>query len=471
MKKEMLRVNNLNFSAPAKKLENVSFCIMEGEIVGFCGLTYSGKDLLVRLLSGDIQENIGKYHVYLHGRRVTDNTILKKKVYHIKASNYVIDNWTVAEYIGLVGSHWIQMMWNKRILQEEAAEFFEKSGIPFDVSRRMRELTEIEKRIVDLIKACRHNAKVIIIEDEFEGMSPGSIREFGKIMKKVVTGKMAVIVNSYSETVLSILSEKYIIFKKERIVKKCKKEYIESSSHLEKFLLESGINFKKKSLDSYTPGQIENKNPIYEIRSLELKGGRKIDFTFSRGEVVTFLTVDGKERERLFRIFSGRELGGNTYCLLDSKRYERADSGEFVRRKVVSVMHMGSKEEVLAGMSPGENLLLPSIRKISSFEYIIASGKMRKMIKQNMKNILVRPGAVVRNLEVNDLISITLERWYIYNPKVLVLFEPFQQCDVYGVSIVKSYIKKFASRGAVIIIIKSRGEYIEDISDQIISIE
>ena len=134
-------------------------------------------------------------------------------------------------------------------------------------------------------------------------------------------------------------------------------------------------------------------------------------------------------------------------------------------------MHMGSKEEVLAGMSPGENLLLPSIRKISSFEYIIASGKMRKMIKQNIKNILVRPGAVVRNLEVNDLISITLERWYIYNPKVLVLFEPFQQCDVYGVSIVKSYIKKFASRGAVIIIIKSRGEYIEDISDQIISIE
>jgi ABC-type sugar transport system ATPase subunit len=90
MKKEMLRVNNLNFSAPAKKLENVSFCIMEGEIVGFCGLTYSGKDLLVRLLSGDIQENIGKYHVYLHGRRVTDNTILKKKVYHIKASTMLL---------------------------------------------------------------------------------------------------------------------------------------------------------------------------------------------------------------------------------------------------------------------------------------------------------------------------------------------------------------------------------------------
>jgi ABC-type sugar transport system ATPase subunit len=472
MKKEVLRINNMNFEfAQAKKLENISLCIMEGEVVGFLGLTYSGKDMLVRLLSGDIQEDIRKYHVYLHGQKVSDNTVLEKKVYHIKASNYIIDNWTVAEYIGLVDSRWIQMMWNKRVLEEEAAKYFEKSGVPFDVSRRMRELTELEKRIVDVVKACRHNAAVVIIEDEFEGMSPESIKKLEKMMKRLIAAKMAVIVNSYSETVLSILSEKYIIFKKGRIVKKCKKEYIQDSSHLEKFLLGTGITSKKKGLDSYTPEQVENKKPVYEIRGLELKGGRNRDFKFGRGEVVTFLTEDGKERERLFRIFSGRELGGDTYCFLDSNRYETAGFEEFVRRRVVSVMHMGSKEEVFASMSPGENLLLPSIRKISSLEYITASGKMAKMMKQNMKNMVTKSEAAVGNLEINELISITLERWYIYNPKVLVLFEPFQQCDLYGVSIVKSYIKKFANRGTVIIIIKSREEYIEDISDQIIGIE
>lgn len=472
MKKEALRINNLNFEfVQAKKLKNIFLCIMEGEVVGFLGLTYSGKDLLVRLLSGDIQEDIRKYHIYLHGKKVSDNTVLEKKVYQIKASNYIIDSWTVAEYIGLVDSRWIQMRWNKRIMEEEAARYFEDSGISFDVSRRIRDLTELEKRVVDLVKACRHNAEVMIIEDEFEGMSPESIKELGRIMKKVVSGKMAVIVNSYSETVLSILSEKYIIFKKGSIVKKCKKEYIQDSAHLEKFLLGTGITSKKKNLDSYTSGPIENKRPVYEIRELELKGGRKKDFKFGRGEVVTFLTVDGKERERLFRIFSGRESGGGIYCLFDSNRYETADFGGFVREKVVSVMHMGSEEEVFASMSPGENLLLPSIRKITSLEYIAASGKMEKMMKQKMRNMVTMSEAAVRSLEVNELISITLERWYIYNPKVLVLFEPFQQCDLYGVSIVKSYIKKFSNRGTVIIIIKSREEYIEDISDQIISIE
>ena len=75
------------------------------------------------------------------------------------------------------------------------------------------------------------------------------------------------------------------------------------------------------------------------------------------------------------------------------------------------------------------------------------------------------------SLEINDVISMTLERWYIYNPRVLILFEPFVMCDAYGVSIVKSYIKKFVSRGTAVIMIKSREEYVEDISDQIIRLE
>ena len=72
---------------------------------------------------------------------------------------------------------------------------------------------------------------------------------------------------------------------------------------------------------------------------------------------------------------------------------------------------------------------------------------------------------------INVLIGITLERWSIYNPRVLVLFEPFALCDIKGTQIVKDYIKKFAARGISVIIVKTREEYVEDISDQIIRID
>lgn len=472
MKKEILRINSLNYTyAGNRKLENISMCILEGESVGFLGLTYSGKDLLVRLLCGEAEADIRGLDIYVDGARMSDQEELARYVYRIAVSNYKIDDWTVAEYIGLVDSGWFQMLWNRRRLEEETDAYFKELGIPFDVSRKLKELTELEKRIADMVKARRHGARIVIVEDEFEGMRPESIGEFARIMKRLARENMAVIINSHSDMVLSMLSDKYIIMKKGRIVKKCRTDYIQGSRHLEKFLLGSTIKSKKQDMDSYALEQSEEKKTVYRVRGLELKDGRKGDFNFSRGEVVTFLVLDGREKERLFLVLSGRQPGRDIYCNIDSREYASGDFSGFVRGKVVSVMHMGSKEEVFTHMSAGQNLLLPSLGKISSVEYIASSGRISKMLKQNMDSDAMMPDMEAGDLEINDLISITLERWYIYNPKVLVLFEPFAQCDVYGVSIVKSYIKKFANRGTAVIILKSREEYVEDISDKIISLD
>ena len=202
-----------------------------------------------------------------------------------------------------------------------------------------------------------------------------------------------------------------------------------------------------------------------------MSSGKVQDFNFLKGEIVTFLALDGKVKERFFMVLSGRRAAPYLSCVLGSRMYRAADFSDYVREKIVSVMHMGSEEEVFTGMSAGENLLIPSLRKISSFEYIANSSKIPRMLGEELMQTEIAPESTAENLGVNDIISITLERWYIYNPKVLILFEPFARCDLMGVSIVKSYIKKFANRGTAVIIIKSREEYVEDISDQIISVD
>lgn len=474
MKKEILRINNLNLNySQTKKLEHVSLCILEGESVGFMGLTYSGKELLVQILTGGTDEDIRDHIVYVDGRKVMDNAELEKKVYRITASNYVIDDWTVAEYIGLVDAGWFKMIWGRHILEEETSAYFDELELPFDVSCRMRDLTELEKRLADLVKACRHGKKIVIIEDEFEGLRPESIRKFSRVMKRIIKGRMAVIVNSHSDMVLSTLSDKYVIFQNGCIVKKCQKNYIRNSAHMEKFLMGNKIISSKGSLDSYKLEEnAQNEQAaIYRVCGIKLKSGRTEEFSFARSEVTTFLILDGKEKERIFMQLSGRQHEEGSYCILNSRRYDNMNFTEFVEEKVVSVMHMGSREEVFSSMSVGENLLLPSLQKISSLEYIASAKKMLKMLGNNMDNREILSNTSADELGINDLISLTLERWYVYNPRVLVLFEPFALCDAYGVSIVKSYIKKFANKGTAVIIVKSREEYVEDISDQIVSLD
>lgn len=473
MKKEILRINNLNAKpSQMERLENVTLHILEGEIVGFLGLTYSGKDLTVRILAGDMQEELAKHHIYIEGEKIRGNFELQKKVYRIAASNYIIDDWSVAEYIGLVESRWIKLVWRRKYLEEQMRDFLLGLGVDIEASKKMKELSELEKRIVDIVKAKWLHKKLLIVEDEFEGMRPESIRAFGAVMKRLIMSDMGVIINSHSDMVLSLLSEKYIIFKTGRIVKKCGKYYIADSAHLEKFLLGRGVISRKKSLDSHMLEQQNNEgNPVYQILGLKMNSGKIQDFSFLRGEIVTFLVLDGKNKERLFMVLSGRMAAPYHSCILNSCVYRAADFSDYVKEKVVSVKHMGSESEVFSGMSTGENLLIPSLRKISSLEYIANSSKIPKMLKQEFEQAETAEEGFADNLGVNDIISITLERWYIYNPQVLILFEPFARCDLMGVSIVKSYIKKFANRGTAVIIIKSREEYVEDISDQIISVD
>lgn len=473
MKKEILRINNLNAEpSQMQRLENVTLYILEGEIVGFLGLAYSGKDLTVRILAGDTQEEPGRQHIYIEGRRMAGNAQLHENVYRIAASNYIIDDWSVAEYVGLVESGWFQLVWKRRRLEEQVRDFLSRLGVDIDAAKKMKELSELDKRIVDIVKAKWQGKKLLIVEDEFEGMRPESIRAFGTAMKRLIEGDMGVIVSSHSDMVLSLLSEKYIIFKAGRIVKKCRKSYIADGAHLEKFLLGSGVISKKKSLDSHML-EIQNNEgkPVYRILGLKMSDGKIQDFSFLKGEIVTFLALDGKKKERLFMVLSGRMAAPYDSCVLDSRIYRSADFSDYVQEKVVSVMHMGSEDEVFTGMSMGENLLIPSLRKISSFEYIANSSRIPRMLKQELGQTEFADESPTDNLGVNDIISITLERWYIYNPRVLILFEPFARCDLMGVSIVKSYIKKFANRGTAVIIIKSREEYVEDISDQIISVD
>ena len=77
MKKELLRINQLNYTyTRTRKLENVSFCILEGECIGFLGLTYSGKDLLTGLLGGELTEGKGNGSIYIGGQKVNDWEVL-----------------------------------------------------------------------------------------------------------------------------------------------------------------------------------------------------------------------------------------------------------------------------------------------------------------------------------------------------------------------------------------------------------
>lgn len=469
MKKEMLRIHNLNcISSTLVKLVDTSLYLMAGETIGLLGLINSGKNLLIDILCGCQEEFQGT--IFLEGKRVVHMTGLHKYVYKINISNYLIDNWSVAEYIYLLSEPSIMGIYHRKKLIRKANSLIQELGLNLDASKELKNLTELEKRLMDLVKAYNQGAKVLVIEDDLEGCSPQDIMQFKTVLNHVINDRMVAIVNSYSDQVLKILSDKYIFFKKGRIVKKCNKDYIKDKNHMEKLLLGNTVITRKRSLDNYEIEYNTTKDTMYSVRNMLLKNN-EIQFDFYKGEVVSILDLDVKEKKYVFDLLSGRCIDKSLDLFLEQSPCYFSDITDFVKHKIVSIANLGNKEELLLQMSIGDNLLLPSLDKVTSMQYVFSQHKITDMLEKEVKENITEFKNPIQDMSTNDCFVLLLERWYIFKPKVLILFEPFIHCDLFSLSLVKSYIRKFTKLGTTVIMIKSSPEYIEDISNRIIYIE
>ncbi|MCD8083044.1 MAG: hypothetical protein LUE86_05945, partial [Clostridiales bacterium] len=113
-------------------------------------------------------------------------------------------------------------------------------------------------------------------------------------------------------------------------------------------------------------------------------------------------------------------------------------------------MKIGDNYEIFEKMSVGDNLLLPSLKKISCLEYLKSGRKITGILSAEMSDESFGQDVVVRDLNQNSHISVAFDRWYVFNPQVIVLYEPFSSCDDYVVSVITSYINKFYNRGTAV---------------------
>lgn len=471
MKKIVLKMNDLNMRhGRYGKLEHASFFALEGEVSGLMGLDSSGNELVARILLGEAEIDFSANNVYIDGRKIRGPEERRKLVGHMAAAAPVIQNWTVAEYVGLRDISWFLSSRAKKQLHKEVTEQFTEIGVSLDIDKKMKELSELERRMVELVRARKAGVRVLVIEDECEGMNRDTIQAYKAFLKKAIEGRMAVLLLCHSELAASVLTDNYIIFRRGRVVKRWRRDSRYNNGRVNDYLLGNTMIRKKKTLDNYARKAHASEDVIYGVRNLELQGAW-YDYDFRKGEITTFVILNNAERMRFFDALCGRSTPADTVYVLEGQRFQQPRYRVFMENRVVSFMKMGNDYEIFEKMSVGDNLLLPSLKKIPGVEYMSSGSRITRILSDEIENDSLRHRDVVKELDSNEHITIAFDRWYVFNPKVIVLYEPFAGCDAYGVSIIVSYIKKFSNRGTAVIVIKSSLEYMADISDRVFNFE
>jgi len=209
----MIEIKSITKKYGAKKaVDDISFTVQKGEIIGLLGPNGAGKTTTMNILTGYISSSKGT--VLVDGFDILKNPEeVKKRIGYLPENPPLYMDMTVIDYLSFVYELKNVKLPKKEHLEEVMAMF--KIG---DVSHRLiKNLSKGYKQRVGLAQALVGNPEILIFDEPTVGLDPKQINEIRSMIKKL--GKeRTIILSSHILPEVSAICERVIIISKGKIV-------------------------------------------------------------------------------------------------------------------------------------------------------------------------------------------------------------------------------------------------------------
>ena len=194
-------------------VDDISFDVKDGEIVGFLGPNGAGKSTTMNMITGFIEPTKGQ--IIING-----NDISKRPRKAKKEIGYMPEN--VPLYYELTAKEFISYMAELKLVKrserkKEIEKVIEETGLQDVQNKLIRNLSRGYKQRVSLAGALVGNPDVIILDEPTVGLDPKQITEIRELIKELGK-KHTVILSTHILSEVSQICEKVIIINKGRII-------------------------------------------------------------------------------------------------------------------------------------------------------------------------------------------------------------------------------------------------------------
>ncbi len=195
-----------------KAVNDISFSVSKGEILGFLGPNGAGKSTTMNILTGYLSKTSGK--VSICGFDILDNPKeAKRKIGYLPEQPPIYNEMTPMEYLDFV----CDLKGVDEFKKEHIEVVMSQVGITHMKSRLIRNLSKGYKQRVGLAGALIGNPEVLILDEPTVGLDPTQIIEIRNVIKQL--GKeRTVILSTHILQEVTALCDRVIIINRGRIV-------------------------------------------------------------------------------------------------------------------------------------------------------------------------------------------------------------------------------------------------------------
>lgn len=186
-------------------VDNISFELKKGEIVGFLGPNGAGKSTTMKMICGYLPATNGTIKVC--GNNVNDKPLdVKRCIGYLPEANPLYYDMYVREYLEMSGGiHGIKK------IKDRIEEMVTLTGLGKEVHKKIGMLSKGYKQRVGLAQAMLHNPEVLILDEPTTGLDPNQIIEIRELITRIGKEKTVLLSTHIMQEVQAMCSRVIII--------------------------------------------------------------------------------------------------------------------------------------------------------------------------------------------------------------------------------------------------------------------
>ncbi|QSW90800.1 gliding motility-associated ABC transporter ATP-binding subunit GldA [Flavobacterium endoglycinae] len=292
-----IEVNSISKSyGEQKALNEISFKIEKGEIVGFLGPNGAGKSTLMKILTTYLLADSGS--ALVNGHDVMTNTKdVQRSIGYLPEHNPLYLDLYVREYLAFNADVY-------NVAKTRIEEVIQLTGLTPESHKKISQLSKGYRQRVGLANALLHNPDVLILDEPTTGLDPNQLMEIRNVIKNVGKNK-TVFLSTHIMQEVEAICDRVIIIDKGQIVADNKLDHLVADNKEQvievefDYKVEEQLLAKLENITSY----INTHDMTWELTFVTEKDMRPAIFDFANENGLKTLQLNQKNKnlEAVFR--------------------------------------------------------------------------------------------------------------------------------------------------------------------------
>ncbi|TPI65582.1 sugar ABC transporter ATP-binding protein [Mesorhizobium sp. B3-1-3] len=451
-------------------IEAVDFTLRKGEIHALLGENGAGKSTLTKLMAGVVQPSAGE--ILLEGVPVSFTSpadAMRRGINMVYQENSLVPSMTVAQNIFLGDERFFNKL---RPLYIAAQQFLQSLNFNVDPWANVAGLGVAKKQMVEIARAVRQQARVIVFDEPTASLTPEEKHYFFSLVRRLKSDGVSIVFISHALEEALELSDRITILRDGRLV------ISDDRATFDRERIVTAMVGRALSRDLYGEGERTRRRPgerVLSVQNLSMgKVVRNTSFTVYAGQVTGMFGLIGSGRTETAKIIAGiakRNFlhGGETRLGDQSVRYRVPRQA--VRDGIVYVTEDRKLEGFFDTMSIAQNVGVGHIAAGFNKGQVVRTSEIAAIARGWSEKLAIRSinaDARVIELSGGNQQKVVIAKSLVQKPRIIIFDEPTRGVDVGAIAEIHQLIERLADDGLAVIVISSYLPEILGISDRIL---